>query len=94
MVVGVPQSARDSAPDGVELSVIVPCYNEELNVPAIVARLLGVFETGGVLGEVVLVDDGSSDQARRRQSGRPRRRGRRRSSAASTRTTGESRPPG
>ncbi len=61
MVVGVTRSDPDSAPDGVELSVVIPCYNEELNVPEIVARLLGVFEMGGFLGEVVLVDDGSSD---------------------------------
>jgi phenylacetate-CoA ligase len=45
----------------VELSVIVPCLNEELNIPELTARLLRTFEVGGFHGEVVLVDDGSRD---------------------------------
>ena len=50
------------APAGpVELSVIVPCLNEELNIPELTARILRTFEVGGFPGEVVLVDDGSRD---------------------------------
>jgi phenylacetate-CoA ligase len=45
----------------VELSVIAPCLNEELNVPELTARVLRVFSEGGLEGELVLVDDGSSD---------------------------------
>ncbi|GMV14727.1 MAG: glycosyltransferase [Polyangiaceae bacterium] len=45
----------------VELSVIAPCLNEELNVPELTARVLGVFDKGGFAGELVLVDDGSKD---------------------------------
>src|SRR5215831_17649650 len=45
----------------VELSVIVPCLNEELNIPELTARLLRTFEVGGFVGEIVLIDDGSSD---------------------------------
>jgi phenylacetate-CoA ligase len=45
----------------IELSVIVPCLNEELNIPELAERLLRVFETGGFRGEVVFVDDGSTD---------------------------------
>jgi phenylacetate-CoA ligase len=44
-----------------ELSVIVPCFNEELNIPELTARLLRTFEVGAFRGEVVLVDDGSRD---------------------------------
>ena len=44
-----------------ELSVIVPCFNEELNVEELTRRVLNVFETGGFSGELILVDDGSSD---------------------------------
>ena len=47
--------------EAVELSVIVPCLNEELNIPELTARLLRTFEVGGFVGEVVLVDDGSRD---------------------------------
>src|SRR5436305_2006176 len=45
----------------IELSVIVPCLNEELNIPELTERILRTFEVGGFLGEVVLVDDGSTD---------------------------------
>ena len=49
------------SPADIELSVIAPCLNEELNVPELTARILGVFEMGGFVGELVLVDDGSTD---------------------------------
>ena len=45
----------------IELSVIVPCLNEELNVPELADRVLRVFETGGLRGELIIVDDGSTD---------------------------------
>ncbi|HVY48900.1 MAG TPA: glycosyltransferase [Minicystis sp.] len=48
----------------VELSVVVPCLDEALNLPELVARLLRVFEVGGFEGEAVLVDDGSTDDTR------------------------------
>jgi phenylacetate-CoA ligase len=47
-----------------ELSVIVPCFNEEHNIDELVRRVLHVFDTGGFSGEVVLVDDGSTDGTR------------------------------
>jgi len=46
----------------VELSVIVPCLNEEANVPELVARVGEVFQVGKLQGELILVDDGSSDR--------------------------------
>ncbi len=45
----------------IELSVIAPCLNEELNVPELAARVLGVFDEGKLEGELILVDDGSTD---------------------------------
>ncbi len=48
----------DSLP---KLSIIVPCFNEELNLPALTSRVLRTFEHGDLHGELVLVDDGSSD---------------------------------
>ena len=45
----------------VELSVVVPCYNEAGNLPELVARLRSVFEKRRVKGEIVLVNDGSGD---------------------------------
>ena len=52
-------------PRPIELSVIVPCYNEELNLPELVVRVLRVFESGGIHGELVLVDDCSKDSTAR-----------------------------
>ena len=49
-------------PEGpIELSVIVPCLDEELNVPELCERVLAVFERGEIRGELILVDDGSRD---------------------------------
>lgn len=44
-----------------DLSIVVPCFNEEFNVPELVLRLLGVLDAGQIVGEVLLVDDGSID---------------------------------
>jgi phenylacetate-CoA ligase len=44
-----------------ELSIIVPCFNEELNVPELTQRVLLTLDTGGLDGELILVDDGSRD---------------------------------
>ncbi|MEU2390734.1 glycosyltransferase family 2 protein [Streptomyces sp. NPDC007369] len=47
---------------GTTLSVIVPMYNEEEALPALVARLRPVLEGTGAAYEVVAVDDGSTDR--------------------------------
>lgn len=44
-----------------DLSVIVPCFNEELNIPELVQRILDVLSVSQLRGELILVDDGSSD---------------------------------
>lgn len=43
-----------------EVSVVVPCFNEEGNIPILVERI-GAALTGKVTFEIILVDDGSSD---------------------------------
>ncbi len=45
-----------------DLSVIVPCFNEEDNLGILVDRIQGVFNDIGTQGEIVLVDDGSTDR--------------------------------
>lgn len=45
----------------VDVSVVVPCFNEAENLPELVPRLERAFEQGGFAGEIVLVDDGSRD---------------------------------
>ncbi len=51
-----------AAPDPpIELSVIAPCFNEELNVGELARRVVATFARGQIRGELVLVDDGSRD---------------------------------
>lgn len=46
----------------VELSVVIPAYNEEQNVTALLKRITEVFEPFERSFEVVIVDDGSTDK--------------------------------
>jgi phenylacetate-CoA ligase len=48
-----------------DLSVVVPCFNEELNIPELSQRVLAMFDGAGLRGELVLVDDGSADATAR-----------------------------
>lgn len=47
--------------NSVELSVVVPVYNEELNIDYLFERLLSVLETLDTSYEIVCVNDGSKD---------------------------------
>ncbi|MBI4384423.1 MAG: glycosyltransferase family 2 protein [Nitrospinae bacterium] len=44
-----------------EISVVVPVYNEDENIPILGERLLNVFRELGVSHEIIFVDDGSTD---------------------------------
>ncbi|AUW58822.1 glycosyltransferase [Sphingobium sp. SCG-1] len=46
---------------GVDLSIVVPSYNEEENLPLLVAQISSALQSYVGEYEVVLVDDGSSD---------------------------------
>lgn len=49
-------------PEGdIYLSVVVPVYNEEANVPELVRRLIGALNAVGKPSEIIFVDDGSTD---------------------------------
>ncbi|MBI2405082.1 glycosyltransferase family 2 protein [Candidatus Gottesmanbacteria bacterium] len=43
------------------ISIIIPCFNEEENVRRIVPELLPVLDGSGGAAEIVVVDDGSAD---------------------------------
>lgn len=47
----------------VDLSVVIPVYNEEENLPPLWAELRGVLDGLGLAFEVVFVDDGSRDHS-------------------------------
>lgn len=44
-----------------DLSVVVPCYNEQGNIPELVERTAATLDELGISWEIVLVDDGSTD---------------------------------
>ncbi len=46
------------------LSVIVPCYNEEKNIPLIVSKFNKILEESAKEIEVILVNNGSSDDSK------------------------------
>ena len=48
------------------LSLVIPCYNEEENVPTLLQRVEAALATTNKTFEVVLVDDGSTDSTPRR----------------------------
>lgn len=49
----------------IELSVVVPVFNEEENLPILIPRLSEVLNPLGLTYEMIFVDDGSSDGSRR-----------------------------
>src|SRR5512139_3824917 len=53
----------DSHP--IEISAVIPVFNEEENLPILVPQVIQVLNQIGKPYEIVLVDDGSKDQSRR-----------------------------
>lgn len=60
--------AADDGPRGddgaLELSVVMPCLNEELTVAVCVEKAVRTMRELGIAGEVVVVDNGSTDRSR------------------------------
>jgi hypothetical protein len=48
---------------GIELSVVMPCLNEALTVGVCIDKALGAFKKLGVIGEVIVADNGSTDSS-------------------------------
>ncbi len=53
------------APERIEISVVVPVYNEEGTLPLLSSKLVEVLKNLGRSYELIFVDDGSSDGSRR-----------------------------
>lgn len=51
--------------ESIDLSVVVPVFNEEENLPILVPKLVEVLNPLGLSYEMIFVDDGSSDASRR-----------------------------
>jgi dolichyl-phosphate beta-glucosyltransferase len=48
-----------------ELSIVIPCYNEEQRLPRTIEQIERYLRGSGISYELILVDDGSSDGTRR-----------------------------
>ncbi|MCH8948882.1 MAG: glycosyltransferase [Chloroflexi bacterium] len=59
-----PQLKTDGDSNAIEVSIVLPCLNEEEAVAACVKDGLAWFERSGVRGEVIVVDNGSTDRSR------------------------------
>jgi glycosyltransferase involved in cell wall biosynthesis len=46
-----------------ELSVVMPCLNEERTLPVCIAKALNAMRERGIVGEVLVVDNGSTDRS-------------------------------
>jgi glycosyltransferase involved in cell wall biosynthesis len=49
----------------IEISVVVPVYNEEGNLPVLIPKLVEALKGPGLSYEMIFVDDGSSDGSRK-----------------------------
>jgi len=58
---GATDAPDDEATGQVVLSVVIPCLNEEASVAACVGKAREGFEVLGIVGEVLVVDNGSTD---------------------------------
>ncbi|WP_425256815.1 glycosyltransferase family 2 protein [Rubrivivax sp. RP6-9] len=48
-------------PTDLELTILMPCLNEALTLPACIGKALGFLQRHGVSGEVLIADNGSTD---------------------------------
>jgi glycosyltransferase involved in cell wall biosynthesis len=53
----------DTAPDTIEVTVVMPCLNEADTVATCVQKARTAMERAGIIGEVVVADNGSSDDS-------------------------------
>ena len=56
-------SPASEAPEDLELTVVMPCLNEERTVVACVEKAKRTMQALGIHGEVLVVDNGSSDRS-------------------------------
>ena len=58
------QDRQEGAPQQLDVSVVLPCLNEEATVASCVEKALQWFAQSGSRGEVIVVDNGSTDRSR------------------------------
>ncbi|CAA9571385.1 MAG: Glycosyltransferase [uncultured Thermomicrobiales bacterium] len=56
-----PSRLADTSPAIESITVVVPCHNEEGNLPVLHERLTTVLDAQGMPYEIIIIDDGSTD---------------------------------
>lgn len=59
-----PRSWRAGRPQAVDVSVVMPCLNEERTLASCIAAAQSAFRSHGLAGEVLVADNGSTDRSR------------------------------
>ena len=59
----LPDLQLDAPDAGIEISVVMPCLNEEKTIGACVAQALAALDHAGLRGEVIVADNGSTDRS-------------------------------
>src|SRR4051812_23974824 len=62
-LVDIVQSPPPVADGELELTVVMPCLNEERTLPGCIAKALNTMREHGIAGEVLIVDNGSTDRS-------------------------------
>lgn len=57
------QSPRSVNDDLLELTILMPCLNEEETIEVCIRKALGYLQTSGIRGEVLIADNGSTDRS-------------------------------
>lgn len=55
-------AAREGAPDAPDVTVLIPCLNEEESVAGVVRQAFAGLAQAGLRGDVIVVDNGSEDR--------------------------------
>ena len=58
---GLVETVHGTAHNDIELTVVMPCLNEADTLATCIRKALAAMETSGIVGEVVVADNGSSD---------------------------------
>ncbi len=64
MAGGAAGGAKDIVNERIDISVVVPVFNEEENLPVLIPQIVDVLRPGGKRYEMIFVDDGSTDRSR------------------------------
>ena len=59
-----PSGASVSSTEEIELSVVLPCLNEEETLMACILKAQEGLESAGTVGEIIVADNGSIDSSR------------------------------